>query len=313
MLRKHRLGTQVTVTDLFAHYDLASAWDEMFLEPGRAREVASDLHASLRALSVRDLEDRCAERDRSFRDRGVTFSLAGEERPFPLDPVPRVVSGEEWSLIEAGVAQRVRALEAFLADVYGAGEVFADRVVPRSLVTSSRHFHRAAAGVRPPNGVRIHVAGIDLVRDAAGTFRVLEDNVRIPSGVSYVLENRRTMARIFPELFASHRVRPVTDYPAQLLAALEAASPRGDEGRAKVVVLTPGVHNSAYFEHSFLARQMGVELVEGRDLLCRDNVGLDADHRRRASGSTWSTDGSTTTTSTRSSSGPTRPSAAPGS
>ncbi|MCU1491907.1 MAG: hypothetical protein JWM85_3312 [Acidimicrobiaceae bacterium] len=260
------------VTDLFARYEVGPVWDEMFLESGAARQVASDLHATLRSLSSQDLEDRCAERDRSFRDRGVTFSLAGEERPFPLDPVPRLVSAQEWSVIERGVAQRVRALEAFLADIYGRGQVFADRVVPRRVVATARHFHRAAAGIAPANGVRIHVAGIDLVRDEKGEFRVLEDNVRIPSGVSYVMENRRTMGRIFPELFASHRVRPVADYPAQLLSALEAASPRGRSGAPRVVVLTPGVHNSAYFEHTFLARQMGVELVEGRDLVCRDNV-----------------------------------------
>ena len=258
--------------DLFEGYAIGPWWDEMLEAPSAPRKVSLGLHEALRALSATDLEERCAERDRSFRDRGITFSLSGEERPFPLDPVPRLVSAAEWDVIETGVAQRVRALEMFLADIYGRGEVLADGIVPRRLVATSRHFHRAAAGIDTPNGVRIHVSGIDLVRDGAGEFRVLEDNLRIPSGVSYVVENRRTMARVFPELFVSHRVRPVADYPSRLLASLQAASPRRARGNPTVVVLTPGVHNAAYFEHSFLARQMGVELVEGRDLVCRHNT-----------------------------------------
>jgi len=258
--------------DLFEGYATGPWWDEMLEAPGSPRATSLELHAALQSLSAAELEERCAERDRSFRDRGITFSLSGEERPFPLDPVPRLVSPGEWSTIERGVSQRVRALEMFLADVYGDGQVLSDGIVPRHLVATSRHFHRAAWGITSPNGVRIHVSGIDLVRDAGGEFRVLEDNVRIPSGVSYVVENRRTMARIFPELFTSHRVRPVSDYPAHLLAALRAASPTSSRGDPVVVVLTPGVHNAAYFEHSFLARQMGVELVEGRDLVCRANV-----------------------------------------
>ncbi|MCU1494633.1 MAG: hypothetical protein JWO62_2397 [Acidimicrobiaceae bacterium] len=258
--------------DLFEGYTIGPWWDEMLESPSYPRKASLGLHEALRSLSAADLEERCAERDRSFRDRGITFSLSGEERPFPLDPVPRLVSADEWAVIESGVAQRVRALEMFLADVYGRGEVLKDGVVPRRLVATSRHFHRAAAGIETPNGVRIHVSGIDLVRDATGEFRVLEDNLRIPSGVSYVVENRRTMARVFPELFVSHRVRPVADYPDKLLASLKAASPRRARGEPTVVVLTPGVHNAAYFEHSFLARQMGVELVEGRDLVCRQNT-----------------------------------------
>ena len=165
--------------------------------------------------------------------------------------------------------QRVLALERFLADVYGPGEILADGVVPRRLVASSSHYHRCVAGLDPAGGVRVHVAGIDLVRDAAGRFRVLEDNLRTPSGISYVVENRRAMTHVFPELFASHRIRRVADYPPRLLEAFRATAPPGVDDPC-VVVLTPGVHNAAYFEHSFLARQMGVELVEGRDLVCRD-------------------------------------------
>ena len=256
--------------DLLDGYRWASGWDEMFESPGVPRPTCSALHDALQSLSQADFDRRCTARDISFRDQGITFSLLGEERPFPLDLVPRIISAPAWAVIEEGVAQRVRALEAFLADVYSAEEIIRDRVVPRRLVTSSAHFHRPAACMDPPNGVRIHVAGIDLVRGADGRFYVLEDNVRTPSGISYVIENRRTMARVFPELFASHRVRPVSGYPARLLEALRAATPTGDD--PVVVVLTPGVYNAAYFEHTFLARQMGVELVEGRDLVCRDNV-----------------------------------------
>ncbi len=254
--------------DLLDGYAAHPAWDEMLDAGGSARAPYAALHDALRRLSSDDLDERCLARDRAFRDQGITFSLSGEERPFPLDLVPRVISAEEWSTVEAGVIQRVRALEAFLADVYGRGEILRDGVVPHRLVFTSRHFQRTVLGIEPPNGVRVHVAGIDLARDGEGRFCVLEDNVRIPSGISYVVENRRTMARVFPELFASHRVRPVDSYPARLLEALRASAATGVSDPT-VVVLTPGVHNAAYFEHTFLARQMGVELVEGRDLVCR--------------------------------------------
>jgi uncharacterized circularly permuted ATP-grasp superfamily protein len=254
---------------MFDRYAVNGAWDEMFSSARVARPSYDTLHDVLGTLSSDDFRARCALRDRSFRDQGITFSLSGEERPFPLDLVPRVIPADEWEVIEAGVAQRVRTLEAFLSDIYGAGEVINDGVVPRRLLTTASHFHREAAGFEPPNGVRVHVAGIDLIRDAQGRYRVLEDNLRTPSGISYVVENRRAMTHVFPELFASHRVRPVANYPSHLLEALRSAAPSG-RSDPTVVVLTPGVHNSAYFEHSFLARQMGVELVEGRDLVCRD-------------------------------------------
>jgi len=259
------------VADLFDEYPLKETWDEMFEAPGVPRPYYRALHDSLSTLTDDDYRERCIARDRSFRDQGITFSLSGVERPFPLDLVPRVIEADDWEVIETGVAQRVRALEAFLADIYGAGRVLEDGIVPRQLVLSSTQFRREAFGIEPPNGVRIHIAGIDLVRDGEGRYRVLEDNLRTPSGISYVIENRRAMTRIFPELFTSHRVRPVADYPAHLLEALRAGAPRGVE-QPTVVVLTPGVYNAAYFEHAFLARQMGVELVEGRDLVCRDGV-----------------------------------------
>ncbi|MGW5073856.1 circularly permuted type 2 ATP-grasp protein [Rhodococcus sp. NPDC004095] len=249
----------------------ALAYDEMFDAGGAVRPPYEGIFAALEPSNAADLAARADALARAFVDQGVTFSLSGQERPFPLDLVPRVIAEREWATLERGITQRVRALEMFLADVYGDQEILRDRVVPKRLVTSCEHFHREAAGIVPPNGVRIHVAGIDVVRDATGTFRVLEDNLRSPSGVSYVMENRRTMARVFPDLFSSHRVRAVGDYAAQLLRALR-ASAAVNTADPTVVVLTPGIANSAYFEHSLLARQMGVELVEGRDLFCRDNV-----------------------------------------
>ncbi|KLL11905.1 circularly permuted type 2 ATP-grasp protein [Protofrankia coriariae] len=260
------------MADLFEGYaaQATQAWDEVFEAPDTPRPLYASLYDALRPLSSSDLAARKAALDRAFRDAGITFNLFGEERPFPLDLVPRLLDNSEWDVIERGVTQRVRALEAFLTDIYGRAEVLADGIVPRRLVLSSAHFHRAAHGIDPPNGVRAHVSGIDLIRDEQGGFRVLEDNVRVPSGVSYVVENRRAMTRVFPELFATHRVRPVADYATHLLHALRAAAPP-DVADPTVVVLTPGVYNPAYFEHALLARQMGVELVEGRDLTVRNN------------------------------------------
>jgi len=257
--------------DLFEGYDAKGAFDEMFGVGEKPRPEYAALCETLQSLTAAEFEERCTTRDRTFRDQGITFSLLGEERPFPLDLVPRIIAADEWTLIERGVAQRVKTLEMFLADLYGPARVFADKIIPRRLVTTSQHFVRPAIGVEPPNGVRVHVSGIDLVRDDAGTLRVLEDNLRTPSGISYVVENRRAMSQVFPDLFASHRVQSVAQYPARLLEALRAAAPPGID-HPTIVVLTPGMYNAAYFEHSFLARQMGVELVEGRDLVCANNV-----------------------------------------
>ncbi|WP_234713797.1 circularly permuted type 2 ATP-grasp protein [Mycolicibacterium chlorophenolicum] len=249
----------------------AQAFDEMFDAHGNVRGPYKGIHAELAPADVADLEARADALGRAFTDQGITFSLSGQERPFPLDLVPRVISAAEWTRLERGIRQRVQALEMYLDDIYGEQEILRDGVIPRRLVTSCEHFHREAVGIVPPNGVRIHVAGIDLIRDAQGSFRVLEDNLRSPSGVSYVMENRRTMARVFPNLFATHRVRAVGDYASHLVRALRNAA-ANNVADPTVVVLTPGVYNSAYFEHSLLARQMGVELVEGRDLFCRDNT-----------------------------------------
>ena len=245
----------------------APAFDEMFESKSVARKSYREIYTALARMTQEELRGRTDALGASYLAQGVTFDFAGEERPFPLDAVPRVIDQAEWSGVEAGIAQRVRALERFLADIYGAQLAVRDRVIPAALVTSSSHFHREAAGIVGANGVRIQVSGIDLIRDEAGTWRVLEDNVRVPSGVSYVISNRRVMAQTLPELFVSMRVRPVGDYPNKLLQALRASAPDGVDDPT-VVVLTPGVFNSAYFEHTLLARLMGVELVEGRDLFC---------------------------------------------
>lgn len=261
------------MTDLFDGYEQATvrhAHDEMFDRFGRPRETYRIIHDTLRPQTTSDLDARTEALRRAYRDRGVTFALSGEERPFPLDLVPRVIGPTDWSRLESGIVQRVHALEAFLKDIYGEGQILEDGVVPRQLVHSSPHFHRQVFGLRQPGGVHIHVAGIDVIRDEHGELRVLEDNLRSPSGVSYVMENRRVMARVFPDLFRAQAVAPVDDYPRRLLMALQATAPAVTSPR--IVVVTPGVHNSAYFEHALLARLMGVDLVEGRDLICRDDV-----------------------------------------
>jgi uncharacterized circularly permuted ATP-grasp superfamily protein len=232
---------------------------------GDVRGPYEAVYREIEQMSHEDLKSRAEALASTYLAQGVTFDHAGEERPFPLDIVPRVVSSEDWDIIEPGVVQRVRAIEAFLDDVYGSQRCVADNVVPRSLITSSEHFRRPAAGIHPPGGVRVHVSGIDLVRDQLGIHRVLEDNVRVPSGVSYVLSNRRAMSQMFSELFATMGIRPVLEYSQRLRAALTRVAPDAVE-EPTIVVLTPGVYNSAYYEHSLLARTMGVELVEGRDL-----------------------------------------------
>src|SRR5258705_2709926 len=217
-------GAITLMGDLFEDSGPGRAWYEMFNPNGGIRPGYVALHSALAALGVDDLAERGALRDRSLRDQGITFSLSGEERPIPLDLLPRVIAAEEWVVLEAGVIQRVQALEAFLADVYGPQAILDEGIVPRRLVTSSPNFLREAAHLNPPNGVRIQVAGIDILRGPDGRYVVLEDNLRTPSGISYVIENRRIMARVFPELFSSHRIRPVDDYPSVLVQALPAAA-----------------------------------------------------------------------------------------
>jgi uncharacterized circularly permuted ATP-grasp superfamily protein len=262
--------------DLFDGYAPERFFDEIFTEDGAVRPHYEDLVARLRTFTPAELGRRERLRDAAFRTAGITFTVYGDdddvERTFPMDLLPRIIPATEWAEIEAGLVQRVTTLNRFLDDLYvGERAAVRDGIVPSWLVTSSDGFRREAFGVPVPRGARCLVAGIDLVRDAEGTYRVLEDNVRNPSGISYVLENRAAMTRVLPHLFGSLRVRPVDDYGVILLDALRHVAP-GAAGDPTVVVLTPGVHNSAYFEHAFLARQMGVELVEGRDLVVDEHV-----------------------------------------
>jgi len=250
--------------------------DELLDRDGVPRPHAVPLLATLQRLGPSALRAAGERRDAIFVQQGITFEVAGSDgerrdRPFPLDLVPRVLTAAEWTGIKRGLAQRIRALNAFVDDVYHAHEIVRAGIVPWSLVVSRPSFARPVHGVRAPGGVYCHVSGCDLVRDGQDRWRVLEDNVRTPSGISYVLENRLAMTRLMPELFAGHRVRGVDHYPSLLLDALRAVAPAA-EGHPTVVVWTPGSLNAAYFEHAFLARQMGVELVEAGDLVVRDAV-----------------------------------------
>jgi uncharacterized circularly permuted ATP-grasp superfamily protein len=254
----------------------AGCYDELVADDGLPRPHAAHLLAALARLGPEHLKAAGERRDAIFMQQGITFEVAssgGErrDRAWPLDLVPRVLTAAEWTLIKRGLAQRVRALNAFVDDVYHAHEIVRAGVVPWSLVVSRRSFARPVHGVRPPLGVYCHVSGCDLVRGRGGRWQVLEDNVRTPSGISYVIENRLAMTRLMPQLFEGQRVRAVDDYPSLLMDALYAVAP-ASEAEPTVVLWTPGPLNSAYFEHAFLARQMGIELVEASDLVVRDAV-----------------------------------------
>ncbi len=228
-------------------------------------------------LGSADLAHRATLLDAIFRNLGITFAVyggeEGTERTWPMDLIPRIIPAGEWRHIESGLVQRVQALNLFLEDLYVGGQAaLNDGVIPRWLVESADGFLREARGISVPLGARCIITGIDLVRDGQGVYRVLEDNLRVPSGISYVLENRVALTRVHPVAFAHHRVRPVNHYGSSLLTALHAVAPPASAGEPTVVLLTPGVANSAYFEHAFLARQMGIELVEGRDLIVDDHV-----------------------------------------
>ena len=260
---------------LFRNYSVSSYFDEMFRSTEDPRPHYARIYEELALMAPGQFQTRRELADSAFLLQGITFTVyndgRGTERLFPFDLVPRILPYSEWRRIERGLSQRVLALNHFLADIYGPQLILKDRKIPRSLVFSCRHFRREVMDLKVARGIYTHVAGIDLVRDSkTGEFLVLEDNVRTPSGVSYVLENRLVMTRTFPGAFQRHGVLPVHHYPEELTTILRSLSPRPKD--AVVVVLTPGLYNSAYFEHSFLAQQMGVELVEGRDLVVNDDV-----------------------------------------
>ncbi len=254
---------------LAAYPPLPGTYDELFAARGEPRPGFQAAVAALETREAGDFVRQQALAELALLNQGVTFSVyddaRGSEKIFPFCLLPRIVSAADWERLDRGLVQRVRALEAFLADVYGPQQILAEQRIPVELVLGSKGYVPALRGIAPPGGVRLHVAGIDLVRDPAGVFRVLEDNLRCPSGVSYVLENRLLSKRILPEALDRVRVRRVEQYPERLARALRSVAPGGPDG-ACAVVLTPGPYNSAYFEHSFLARTMGVELVQAADL-----------------------------------------------
>jgi uncharacterized circularly permuted ATP-grasp superfamily protein len=252
-------------------YRIKGYYDELIRAAGKPRPAASRVCAYLRALKDRELEERRQAAELAIRVMGITFTVYSQEggsidRAWPFDIIPRIIPAAEWQRIEAGLRQRVHALNRFIDDLYHEQRIVRDGVFPREILASSRNFRSQCVGVDPPRAVWAHICGSDLVRDKDGTVYVLEDNLRVPSGVSYMLENRLVMKRVFPELFEEHSIRPVDDYPSQLYDMLASVAPRAAP-RPEVVVLTPGIYNSAYFEHAYLAQQMGAELVEGRDLV----------------------------------------------
>ncbi len=252
-------------------YDAGPNWDELIDERGRARVAARALTQRLARMRSDDLRARQDATELAIQEAGITFRVYSKkdgsiDRAWPLDIVPRVIPASEWSRVAEGLKQRVRALNRFIGDVYSRQRSIADGVVPRDLLERSVNFRPECVGVRPRYGVWAHICGSDLIRDRDGTIYVLEDNLRVPSGVSYLLENRNVMKRVFPELFEHGDILPVDEYPSQLYNCLASLSPRRRK-RPVIVVLTPGIYNSAYFEHSYLAQQMGCPLVEGRDLV----------------------------------------------
>jgi uncharacterized circularly permuted ATP-grasp superfamily protein len=276
----------MTVTDLrhldrlsaiaqFRTYALVDGYDEMFDASGAARGHYLPLVDRLAVIDPQEMHQRQAAADLAFLHQGITFTVYGRdegtERIFPYDLIPRIISAAEWDVLERGLTQRITALNLFLKDLYTDARVLSDGIVPRWMIYSCKHYRREMQGVMVPHEVYVSVAGTDLVRLPDGTFAVLEDNLRVPSGVSYMLTNRQVIKRIFPLLFGSYDVRPIDHYGQALLATLRALSPP-HRPNPNIVLLTPGVYNSAYFEHTFLARQMGIALVEGRDLFVHDNV-----------------------------------------
>lgn len=258
----------------FDRYALDGCFDEMFGETGEPRAAARHLARNLQGLPPEEIFARQRAADRALVQMGITFNVygqsAGVEKTLPFDLIPRIVAGSEWTRIERGLKQRIETLNLFIDDLYHDQKVLRDGIVPRHVIDSSKGYRPQCKGLNPPRGIWCHITGTDLVRHRDGQIYVLEDNLRCPSGVSYVLQNRQLMKSLFPEVFASARIRPVSNYPLRLRDVLEFVAPDG--AQPHMVLLTPGIYNSAYFEHSFLAQQMGIELVEGSDLVVSDRI-----------------------------------------
>jgi len=269
---KTSLGAETQVAD-FSSYQTEGYYDELFSEPGLPRKGAEPLVHRIVSLPPGELIQRQKAAEAAFLQAGITFAVYGDksgtEKIFPFDILPRIVEARDWSFLERGLKQRTIALNMFITDIYNEGKILKDKVVPEGLIKTAKTYRPQMEGFTPPRGIWAHVTGTDLVRDRDGTFYVLEDNMRCPSGVSYVLENRQVLKRTFPYAFEASQVRPVDEYPLKLRETLQYLAPDAISS-PKVVTLTPGIYNSAYFEHSFLAKQMGVSLVEGRDLVVKD-------------------------------------------
>ncbi|MCH9638110.1 MAG: circularly permuted type 2 ATP-grasp protein, partial [Betaproteobacteria bacterium] len=263
------------MTIRWGSYKVKNLYDEMLRASNRPRPPALALSNYLRSLKDRDIEEYKIAAESAIHVMGISFTVYTEDdgsidRAWPFDIIPRIIDKNEWQQVEAGLKQRVQALNLFIDDLYHAQHIVKDKIFPAELLEDSKNFRPECVGANPPLGIWAHICGSDLVRDKDGTFYVLEDNLRVPSGVSYMLENRQVMKRLFPEMFEQYSILPVDDYPSQLYDTLAALSPRpGDQ--PEIVVLTPGIYNSAYFEHAYLAQQMGAELVEGSDLTVDDN------------------------------------------
>ncbi|MCB0194336.1 MAG: circularly permuted type 2 ATP-grasp protein [Anaerolineae bacterium] len=260
----------------FTQYQLDGAYDELFEESNVPRGQYHALYKRLLELPPEELQRRQQAADASFLHQGITFTVYGREegteRIFPYDLLPRILTNAEWKTVEQGLTQRITALNKFLHDLYHDAHILADGIVPRELVYSCKHYRREMRGIQVPRDIYISVVGSDLVRVDDGSFAVLEDNLRVPSGVSYMLANRQVMKRVFPHLFGNYGVRSIDHYGQAILSTLRSLAPTHRGSDPTIVLLTPGVYNSAYFEHAFLAQLMGIELVEGRDLLVHNNV-----------------------------------------
>src|SRR5215469_11107466 len=257
---------------LFDAYTTDGFHDEMFESDGTPRICARLLYERLRSVGDSEVRRYQQSAEQALFRMGITFNVygdeAGTEKIFPFDIIPRIVPANEWVAIEGGLGQRVHALNVFIDDIYHEQKILKDGVIPREVIFSANSYRPQCQDLNPPRRIWCHITGTDLVRHTDGQYYVLEDNLRVPSGVSYVLENREVLKHIFPQVFEGLAVRPVNEYPSRLLEMLESIAPRSVD-RLCVVLLTPGMYNSAYFEHSFLAQQMGVQLVEGRDLTVR--------------------------------------------
>ncbi len=258
----------------FNRYKVNGFYDELITPARRARSSAGRLIQYLKGLNQNDLQQRKEAAELAIKTMGISFTVYSEgeniDREWPYDIIPRIIPQREWQRIEQGLQQRLTALNHFIDDIYNEQKIVKDKVVPANLLKSSKNYRKECRGIKPVFGVWAHICGSDLIRDKDGTIYVLEDNLRVPSGVSYMLENRKVTKRVFPELFEHYNILPIGEYPSNLFDTLSAISPRPMDF-PEVVVLTPGIYNSAYFEHAFLAQQMGAELVQGSDLVVADD------------------------------------------